>query len=160
MYHVLAELSFWFKKKRYSFDICTVVLNIYEFLVCLLVCLLAYILKEIMLTLCFPISWWNFWRLFWVVSKLNPDKYISQVCLFEFTSLIELKNQLFNFSVLVLTFIPLVLLPFGSLGVSFWDLWSCFKKNIRTYSSSRLSGMYLHSLATNKNKENPLKSLF
>ena len=29
-------------------------------------------------------------------------------------------------SVLVLTLKPLVLLPFGSLVVSFWDLWSCY----------------------------------
>ena len=46
---VLDEISIFFW--RHSFDVCSIVQDIDEFLVCLSACLLAYTLKEIMLTL-------------------------------------------------------------------------------------------------------------
>ena len=44
--------------------------------------------------------------------------------------LAELTYWLMSFCVLVLTLKPLVLLTFGSLRISFWDLWSCSSSTI------------------------------
>ena len=55
---------------------------------------------------------------FWKIFETSWD--IGSLCLAELT------YWLSSFCVLVLTLKPLVLLPFGSLGVSFWDLWSCY----------------------------------
>ena len=113
---------------RYSFDVCSLVKNIYEFLACLSVYLLAYILMEIMFIFCFPKFWMKFLKTFLGCFKLNPNKYISLVRLcvsLTFLQLAELTYWLLNFCVLVSTLIPLVLSQLCSLRVSLWDLWSC-----------------------------------
>ena len=69
-----------------------------------------------------------FWRLSLDICQINPNKYISLVCLSVFltyTLLGQAKILTFDFFVLLVILIPLVLLPFGSLRVSFWYLRSC-----------------------------------
>ena len=43
-----------------------------------------------------------------------------------YSAWLSLHIDFWSFCVLVLTLKPLIFLPFGSLVVSFWDLWSCW----------------------------------